>query len=162
VTAVAADSRLCQLCRACEQQRSCSLQASGAKRCMPPKRPALSRFAELGEIRGRRHRRARWTFHSGQRQWHAPLSGACHCLSGEARGTVCGEVRSRVVPLDPRRVAGVVPNASRPCPDVLCMAESRRRRRRSTPRHLLCATVYSAGSPGQLPLEALRGTEGRK
>ena len=59
-----------------------------------------------------------------------------------------------VVPLDRRQVAGVVPSASRPCPDVLCMAESRRRRRRSTPRHLLCATVYSAGS--QLPLE---GTE---
>ena len=29
-----------------------------------------------------------------------------------------------VVPPDPRRVAGVVPSASRPCPDVLCTGES--------------------------------------
>ena len=34
-----------------------------------------------------------------------------------------------VVPPDPRRVAGVVPSASRPCPDVLCTGESRRRQR---------------------------------
>ena len=32
-----------------------------------------------------------------------------------------------VVPPDPRRVAGVVPSASRPCPDVICTGESRRR-----------------------------------
>ena len=37
-----------------------------------------------------------------------------------------------VVPPDPRRVAGVVPNASRPCPDVLCTGESRRRQRTAT------------------------------
>ena len=37
------------------------------------------------QIGGHRHRRVRWTFHSGQRQWHAPLRGACHCHSGEAR-----------------------------------------------------------------------------
>ena len=35
----------------------------------------------------------------------------------------------RVVPPDPRRVAGVVPSASRPCPDVICTGESRRRQR---------------------------------
>ena len=34
-----------------------------------------------------------------------------------------------VVPPDPRRVAGVVPSASRPCPDVICTGESRRRQR---------------------------------
>ena len=96
-----------------------------------------------------------------------------------------------VVPPDPRRVAGVVPSVSRPCPDVICTVshvgvkgatcdlselDLRSQRRRvvsggdnfvppqdaqrqlrprrvdgCTPRHLLCATVYSAGS--QLPLE---------
>ena len=34
-----------------------------------------------------------------------------------------------VVPPDRRRVAGVVPSASRPCPDVICTGESRRRQR---------------------------------
>ena len=34
-----------------------------------------------------------------------------------------------VVPPDPRRVAGVVPSVSRPCPDVICTGESRRRQR---------------------------------
>ena len=34
-----------------------------------------------------------------------------------------------VVPPDPRRVAGVVPSASRPCHDVICTGESRRRQR---------------------------------
>jgi len=37
-----------------------------------------------------------------------------------------------VVPPDPRRVAGVVPSASRPCPDALCTGESRRRQRGAT------------------------------
>ena len=34
-----------------------------------------------------------------------------------------------VVPPEPRRVAGVVPSVSRPCPDVICTGESRRRQR---------------------------------
>ena len=34
-----------------------------------------------------------------------------------------------VVPPDPRRVAGVAPSVSRPCPDVICTGESRRRQR---------------------------------
>ena len=41
---------------------------------------------------GHRHRRARWTFHSGQKTRHSGRCGACCKLSGEARGTVCGEV----------------------------------------------------------------------
>ena len=67
----------CAICAECVSSRGAALQASVAKSYMPPK--ALSRFAERGAGWGRR---ARWTFHSGQRQWHAP---ACHCLSGEAR-----------------------------------------------------------------------------
>ena len=63
--------------------RGAALQASVAKSCMPPK--ALSRFAELGEIRGRRHRRARWTFHSGQNRVHAHEPRSYTRLSGEAR-----------------------------------------------------------------------------
>ena len=63
--------------------RGAALQASVAKSCMPPK--ALSRFAERGEIRGRRHRRARWTFHSGQRPLHSGRYGPCSGHSGEAR-----------------------------------------------------------------------------
>jgi len=50
---------------------------------MPPK--ALSRFAERGEIGGSRHRRARWTFHSGQRRGHSGRCGVCPRHSGEAR-----------------------------------------------------------------------------
>ena len=46
---------------------------------------ALSRFAERGEIGGRRHRRARWSIHSGQRRAHSGRCGACARHSGEAR-----------------------------------------------------------------------------
>ena len=46
---------------------------------------ALSRFAERGEIRGHRHRRARWSIHSGQRRRHAHEPRLCRRPSGEAR-----------------------------------------------------------------------------
>ena len=93
-------SRLCQLCRACEQQRSCT--PGFRRKELHATEGALSRSAELGEIRGRRHRRARWTFHSGQR-WlrygvkpygtraHEPRSCTVAVLAAR-RGTVCGEV----------------------------------------------------------------------
>ena len=41
--------------------------------------------AERGEIRGHRHRRARWSIHSGRRRGHSGRCGACPRLSGEAR-----------------------------------------------------------------------------
>ena len=63
--------------------RGAALQASVAKSCMPPK--ALSRFAERGEIRGHRHRRARWCIHSGQRPLHSRRYGPCSGHSGEVR-----------------------------------------------------------------------------
>ena len=40
---------------------------------------------ERGEIGGRRHRRARWSIHSGQKTRHSGRCGACRQLSGEAR-----------------------------------------------------------------------------
>ena len=46
---------------------------------------ALSRFAERGEIEGHRHRRARWSIHSGQKTRHSGRCGACRKHSGEAR-----------------------------------------------------------------------------
>ena len=56
---------------------------------MPPK--ALSRFAERGEIGGHRHRRARWSIHSGQRG-HTHTSCGHVAVIAARRGTVCGEV----------------------------------------------------------------------
>ena len=47
---------------------------------------ALSRFAERGEIGGRRHRRARWSFHSGQKTRHIGRCGACRVRRAEANG----------------------------------------------------------------------------
>ena len=52
---------------------------------MPPK--ALSRFAERCAVGGSRHRRARWSIHSGQsqRRGHSGRCGVCPRHSGEAR-----------------------------------------------------------------------------
>jgi len=47
-----------------------------------------------------------------------------------------------VVPPDPRRVAGVVPSASRPCPDALCTGESRRRQS-TKERRAACQSLIS-------------------
>ena len=56
-----------------------------------------------------------------------------------------------VVPLDRRRVAGVVPSASRPCPDVISTAESRRtsasKERRATCQSLISDLSGVESSP---------------
>ena len=85
----------CAICAERVSSRGAALQASGAKSCMPPK--ALSRFAELGEVRGRRHRRARGIIHSGQRRLHAHEPRSCRRHSGEARDRLWrGGSRSRI------------------------------------------------------------------
>ena len=57
-----------------------------------------------------------------------------------------------VVPPDPRRVAGVVPSASRPCPDVICTGESRRRQTKE--RRATCQSLISDLSGVELPSAA--------
>ena len=56
----------------------------------------------------------------------SPLLAAIR-VTGDVRLLRC--LHMSVKPPDPRRVAGVVPSASRPCPDVICTGESRRRQR---------------------------------
>ena len=73
----------------------CTITLSLAKRgeAIPGPYSSLTCFAgvrpgavpERGEIGGHRHRRARWTFHSGQRRRHAHELRPCRRLSGEAR-----------------------------------------------------------------------------
>ena len=73
----------------------CTITLSLAKRgeAIPGPYSSLTCFAgvrpgavpERGEIEGHRHRRARWTFHSGQKTRHSGRCGACRKLSGEAR-----------------------------------------------------------------------------
>ena len=47
--------------------------------------PCAQYLSVRGEIGGRRHRRARWTFHSGQRRRHAHELRPCRRHTGEAR-----------------------------------------------------------------------------
>ena len=85
-------SRLCQLCRVCEQQRSCSpgfcrKELHATESAVEVRR---ARRNPGTRERGHRHRRAslrrvRWTFHSGQRRLHAHEPRSCSRLSGEAR-----------------------------------------------------------------------------
>ena len=73
----------------------CTITLSLAKRgeAIPGPYSSLTCFAgvrpgavpERGEIEGHRHRRARWTFHSGQRRRHAHELRPCRRHSGEAR-----------------------------------------------------------------------------
>ena len=75
----------------------CTITLSLAKRgeAIPGPYSSLTCFAgvwvrpgavpERGEIEGHRHRRARWTFHSGQRPLHSGRYGPCSGHSGEAR-----------------------------------------------------------------------------
>ena len=73
----------------------CTITLTLAKRgeAIPGPYSSLTCFAgvrpgavpERGEIEGHRHRRARWTFHSGQRRRHAHELRPCRRLSGEAR-----------------------------------------------------------------------------
>ena len=73
----------------------CTITLSLAKRgeAIPGPYSSLTCFAgvrpgavpERGEIEGHRHRRARWTFHSGQRRGHAHELRSCSRLGGEAR-----------------------------------------------------------------------------
>ena len=77
----------------------CTITLSLAKRgeAIPGPYSSLTCFAgvrpgavpERGEIEGHRHRRARWTFHSGQKTRHSGRCGACRKLSGEARDRLC-------------------------------------------------------------------------
>ena len=75
-------NRLCQLCRVCEQQRSCSPGFC---------RKELHATESAVEVRRARRRLReaatdeRWTFHSRQRRAHSGRSGACARHSGEAR-----------------------------------------------------------------------------
>ena len=55
--------------------RGAALQASVAKSCMPPK--ALSRFAELGEIRGSRRQRARRSIDSPDKDGDTADGAGC-------------------------------------------------------------------------------------
>ena len=73
----------------------CTITLTLAKRgeAIPGPYSSLTCFAgvrpgavpERGEIGGHRHRRARWSIHSGQRRLHAHEPRSCSRLSGEAR-----------------------------------------------------------------------------
>ena len=73
----------------------CTISLTLAKpgEAMPGPYSSLTCFAgvrpgavpERGEIGGHRHRRARWSIHSGQRRAHSGRCGACARHSGEAR-----------------------------------------------------------------------------
>ena len=73
----------------------CTITLSLAKRgeAIPGPYSSLTCFAgvrpgavpERGEIGGHRHRRARWSIHSGQRRLHAHEPRSCSRLNGEAR-----------------------------------------------------------------------------
>ena len=79
-------SRLCHLCRACEQQRSCSPSFRRKELHAPcHRRRCRGSPSAANQIRGHRHRRARLSIHSGQRRLHAHEPRSCSRHSGEAR-----------------------------------------------------------------------------
>ena len=73
--------RLCHLCRACEQQRSCS---PGFRRKELHARCCRG-SPSVAQVEGSRHGRARWSIHSGQRRGHSGQCGVCPRHSGEVR-----------------------------------------------------------------------------